>query len=77
LLIDSPTKKQSLLRDRHGFRSNLVDGEDQSYFEVVKDEMQQAGCSNGFKTSSKRVNLNLPHNYYPGPGAYDIKRYLQ
>jgi hypothetical protein len=33
--------------------------------------------SNGFRTSSRRVNLNLPLNYYPGPGQYEIKRYLQ
>jgi len=31
--------------------------------------------STGFKTS-RRINLNLPHNYYPGPGTYEIKRYL-
>ncbi len=33
------------------------------------------GDSTGFKTSRK-VKLELPHNYYPGPGAYEIKRYL-
>lgn len=29
----------------------------------------------GFFTSH-RINLNLPHNYYPGPGSYHIIRYL-
>lgn len=28
-------------------------------------------------STSKRMNLNLPHNYYPGVGTYEIKRYLQ
>jgi hypothetical protein len=32
--------------------------------------------SKGFKTSN-RINLNLPSNYYPGPGKYEIKRFLQ
>lgn len=22
------------------------------------------------------MKLELPHNYYPGPGTYEIKRYL-
>jgi hypothetical protein len=39
--------------------------------------MQTMGSSSGFKTSARRINLNLPHNYYPGPGSYEIKRYLQ
>lgn len=34
------------------------------------------GTETGFYTS-RRVNLNLPHNYYPGPGTYEIKRYLE
>ncbi len=31
--------------------------------------------STGFSTSSK-IRLELPYNYFPGPGAYKIKRYL-
>ena len=27
-------------------------------------------------SSSRKVDLNLPHNYFPGPGTYEIKRYL-
>lgn len=29
----------------------------------------------GFSTSRK-IKLELPHNYFPGPGTYEIKRYL-
>ncbi len=29
------------------------------------------------QTTSRRLNLNLPNNYYPGAGSYEIKRYLE
>lgn len=64
-------RKQSTLRDRHGNRCNL--------FEDPESDAAQPhtflGMSTGFKTSRK-MKLELPHNYFPGPGSYEIKRYL-
>ncbi len=37
--------------------------------------MKAMSKTTGFSTSRK-VDLNLPHNYFPGPGTYEIKRYL-
>ena len=33
-------------------------------------------ANKGFYTS-RRIKLDLPHNYYPGPGTYEIRRYLE
>ncbi len=57
---------QSRRRDRHGNRCNLVnnpEGED------VRESAKFFCRSTGFKTS-KKMKLDLPHNYFPGPGAY-------
>ena len=59
------------MRDRHGNRCNLLlDPEIES-----TEDVKNLGNSTGFKTSHK-MKLELPHNYYPGPGTYEIKRYL-
>ena len=62
-----------MLRDRHGNRCNLYEDPEMNY---TTENFKQLGNSTGFKTSNK-MKLELPHNYYPGPGSYEIKRYLQ
>lgn len=64
-------KKQSTLRDRHGNRCNLFEDPESE----AASELTYLGMSTGFKTSRK-MKLELPHNYFPGPGTYEIKRYL-
>ena len=54
------------MRDRHGNRCNLYEDPEQ---EFSKEEVSTLGNSKGFKTSTK-MKLDLPHNYFPGPGTY-------
>jgi hypothetical protein len=72
-LTQMEMKKQSLLRDRHGNRCNVLE-EPEAY--SARENARARTHSTGFKTSRK-LRLELPHNYYPGPGSYEIKRYLQ
>lgn len=43
--------------------------------DTLRFEGNFLGTETGFYTS-RRINLDLPHNYFPGPGTYEIKRYL-
>lgn len=63
-LAPASVRRQSLLRDRHGNRCNLYENP-----EETRDVPSFFSDSTGFKTSRK-VKLELPHNYFPGPGAY-------
>ena len=73
LAVQEQQDKQSRLRDRHGNRSNRLSREDPENEGLSPPRFM--GESTGFQTS-QRVQLELPHNFYPGPGSYDIKRYL-
>jgi hypothetical protein len=67
--------KQSLLRDRYGNRSNLLENQEEG-FEKLRDRHNIITKSKGFK-SSNRINFQLPNNFYPGPGTYRIERFLE
>lgn len=70
-LVAHSVKLQSRMRDRHGNRSNLLQDEEHTLLSKLNRDVKRMCATTGFKTSQK-IKLELPLNYYPGPGAYEI-----
>ena len=57
-------------------RTNILEEEEDPFMRSINTDREFKNKDTGFFTS-RRIKLDLPHNYYPGPGKYDIRRFLE